>query len=336
MNKKAPKQLDTKKTVIKGVAIAGGVLLGLHFGRKAYQNWKQRSTTANLDQSPAVRQAMGLRSAMNTSGTSWLMWSDGTNEKAIQQIATQITDLNQVALAYRNLYRDELVADLQSELNTKDFNAFMQTVSNNRINHSGGNSTSSSTSGNYTAAQNLVVAKQAVYVRTSPDASYHGAWYEINGNKNIYKTAKAGEFVGYATGKQHYDSDNNVKFIEVAYRVASSGETRILWISASSNYTEQFSSVAAMEAKYPLTKGITQTFLPIQGLGSLTQSGQRAIARCNTPMMDKRFRPTHRARKNMVLGAPVMNLQGNDSNYTMVKTVQGLDRWVKTDNIITQ
>ena len=73
--------------------------------------------------------------------------------------------------------------DLQSELSTSQFNAFLQAVSNNRINTQSGNPSGQSSTGAYTAPQRLVVAKQNVFVRTSPDASYHGgrgdAWRKI-------------------------------------------------------------------------------------------------------------------------------------------------------------
>jgi len=335
MKSKVPNS-DIKKRIIQGFAIAGGSYLTYHFGKKAYDKWKQKSTSALADKSPAVRQAMSLRSAINPSGTSWLKWSDGTNETSITQTASQIINLEAVINAYRNLYNSELLSDLQSELSTNEFNAFLQTIANNKINSSNGNGTSSSNStGTYTQPQNIVVAKQAVYVRTSPDASYHGAWYEVTGNKNIFKTAKAGEFVGYASGKQHYDSENNVKFIEVSYRNVNSGETKILWISASSNYTEQFSSVASMEAKYPLTKGITSKFLAINGLGLLTDSGSRAISICKTEIKDKNFKPITEIEPHVLIGFPVMSMKGNGMDYTLIRTVDDDEVWVKSSNIIT-
>lgn len=110
-----------------------------YFPKPQAQDFRARNTSALADERPEVRQAMGLRSAMNPSGISWLMWSDGTNEDAIAQIAAQIQDLDTVARAYRNLYSDDLLKDLQSELSTALFNSFLQTVSNNRINSQSGN-----------------------------------------------------------------------------------------------------------------------------------------------------------------------------------------------------
>jgi hypothetical protein len=336
--------IDTLETrLIKGVVIAGGLFLGYRIITGAIKRWKERNTSALADQSPEVRQAMGLRSAMNPSGISWLMWTDGTNETAIKQIATQIQNLDSVAIAYRNLYQGELIKDLQSELASQDFNAFLQSVSNNRINTSSGNGSQVSPGGAYTSPQKLIVAKQTVFVRTSPDASYHGAWYEVGENKNIFKTAKAGEFVGYATGKQHYDATNDVKFIEVAYKVASSGvpstyakdagKTRLLWVSASSNYVEQFSSAQTMEARYPSTKGVTLYLLPVGGLGWLSLAGSRVVSTAPAVVMDERFRPISSVDANVLLGYPVMSMSGQGHEMTLFRTLEGRDRWVDSRQV---
>jgi hypothetical protein len=288
---------------------------------------------------------MGLRSAMNPSGVSWLMWSDGTNENAISQIASQIQDLDFVATSYRNLYGDDLLKDLQSELSTSQFNAFLQTVSNNRINTQSGNASGQSATGAYTAPQRLVVAKQSVFVRTSPDASYHGAWYEIGENHNIFKSAKTGEFIGYATGKQHFDSKNNVKFIEVAYKIGplapaslkiKIGTTRLLWVSASANYTDQFTTVAAMEVRYPTTKGVTKFYLPITGLGWLSAQGSRVITRQTTKVMDQQFRGIAMVKPGVLMGYPVMSLDGHGAHFTLVRTLEGNDRWLANKDIQAQ
>lgn len=336
---------ETQQKVIRGLVIAGGLYLGYRLTNKALLLWRERQTSALADERAEVRQAMGLRSAMNPSGISWLMWSDGTNENAISQIASQIQDLDFVATSYRNLYGDDLLKDLQSELSTSQFNAFLQTVSNNRINTQSGNASGQSSTGAYTAPQRLVVAKQSVFVRTSPDASYHGAWYEIGENQNIFKSAKTGEFIGYATGKQHFDSKNNVKFIEVAYKIGPSapaslkskiGTTRLLWVSASANYTDQFTTVAAMEARYPTTKGVTKYYLPITGLGWLSAPGSRVITRQTTKVMDQQFRGIAMVKPGVLMGYPVMSLDGHDAHFTLVRTLEGNDRWLATKDIQTQ
>lgn len=336
---------NNQQKLFRGVLIAGGSYLGYRLVRKTLKNWKSRSTTALVDQSPEVRQAMGLRSAMNPSGVSWLMWSDGTNEQAISQIASQIQNLDSVAAAYRNLYGNELIKDLQSELSTTRFNAFLQTISNNRINAKNNHKSDPKSSGAYSAPQRFIVAKKSVLVRTSPDASYHGAWYEVGEKKNIYKTAKAGEFIGYATGKQHFDSKNNVKFIEVAYRVGPGapgamasevGQTRILWVSSSSNYIGQFTSISSLTSNYPLSKAQTTYMLPIPGLGWLSRPGSRIITTTPTMVLSQNFEPIGLVGIGVLMGYPVMTLSGESMQYSLVRTLSGTDRWIKTRHIKMQ
>lgn len=336
-------KIPTKKNVVEGLLITGGVYVGYRIVSNLIKNHQQRNTADGADKSPATRQAMGLRSAMNPSGMSWLMWTDGTNEDAIDELASQIVDLNAVSVAYRRLYNSELTQDLQKELSTNHFNEFLTRISNNRINQS--SSSPGSSSGAYTAPMRMIVAKKNVFVRTSPDASYHGAWYEKFETKNIYKTSKAGEFIGYATGKQHYDSKNKVKFIEVVYKIGPlapdwlkphMGQTKILWVSSSSNYVEQFSDVKSMEAKYPRTKGVTKYRLPVSGMGWLSQPGSRVISSTDSELFDKRFNAIGQVQSNVLLGYPVMTLGGGEDDFTLVRTLQGQDRWIATKNTITQ
>lgn len=341
-----PISKEQQQSVLRGLMIAGGLYLGYRVTSKAIKNLRSRNTSVLADQSPEVRQAMGLRSAMNPSGVSWLMWSDGTNEDAIAQIASQITNLDAVATAYRNLYGKELIQDLQGELSTDKFNAFLQTISNNRINNSSGSSGSStSSSGAYTAPQRMIVAKRSVFVRTSPDASYHGAWYEVGENKNIYKTASPGEFIGYATGKQHFDSKNNVKFIEVAFRVGAGapgslaskvGQSILLWISASSNYIAQFTSESALAQAYPNARNQLSYMLPIPGLGWLSAPGSRVITNEAAMVLGEKFQPIAHVPEDVLLGYPVMSLDGNAMHYTLVRTLEGADRWINSNHIRTE
>ena len=345
MNPSLPISSENQKRVIRGLVIAGGLYLGYRLTSKALLLWRERQTSALADERAEVRQAMGLRSAMNPSGISWLMWSDGTREDAISQIASQIQDLDFVATSYRNLYGEDLLKDLQSELSTNQFNAILQTVSNNRINTQSGNPSGQSSTGAYTAPQRLLVSKKNVFVRTSPDASYHGAWYEIGENKNIFRIAKVGEFIGYATGKQHFDSKNNVKFIEVAYKIGSGapanmasqvGQSRLLWISSSSNFTDQFTSVSSMETRYPSTKGVTKYLLPISGLGWLSAPGSRVITQAQTRVMDEQFRGIGVVEAGVLMGYPVMSLEGPNMHFTLVRTLEGHDRWIAYNDILTQ
>ena len=149
--------------------------------------------------------------------------------------------------------------------------------------------------------------------------------------------------MGYATGKQHFDAKNNVKFIEVAYRVAptgapkdyikDAGKTRLLWVSASSNYTEQFSSSEAMEARYPSNKGVTSYLLPVAGLGWLSLAGSRIVTTGPATIMDEHFSPVSQVDSNVLLGYPVMSMSGQGHELTLFRTLSGVDHWVNSHQV---
>ena len=324
---------DVQRKVLRGVVVIGSLTLGYFVGKRIFRKLRERKTSLLADKSPEVRQAMSLRSAMNPSGASWLMWGDGTKEDVIWQVAQQITDLDAVALAYRNLYSDELIKNLQSELGTDDFNAFLQAVSSTRVNDSN-SSGMTVTDGAYAAPQKLIVAIQAVYVRTSPDASYHGRFYEFGENKNIHKTAQPGEFIGYATGKQHYDAKNGVRFIEVAYK--KDGISKVLWVSASSKYTEQFASKNALLQKYPQNSTSLMTMLPLSMLDWMGLSGHRMVTNEAVQVYDEDFKPTEIIPANFLVGYPVMALTGGLNEYTLIRTISGQDRWISTESLTQQ
>jgi hypothetical protein len=315
-------------------AIRAGVVLGTvaatyFLGRKIIKGINERRTALLADKSPEVQQAMTLRSAMNPSGVSWLMWSDGTNEKVILDTADLITNFSAVTTAYRNLYQSELMKDLQSELSTVDFNAFLQKMSSGNANNSTP-TTQPKTAYSQTGA--MVVAKQAVYVRTSPDASYHGAWYEVGENQNIHHSAVAGEFLGYATGRQSYDAVNGVKFIEIGYKRGSM--TTILWVSASSSYTEQFTSRKALVARYPQAAAMLDLMQPIAFVGWSGVSGSPLVTATATRAYDEGSQPTDWIGKGTLVGFPVMTLSGNGNEMTLVRTISGQERWMKTNHLM--
>jgi len=136
-----------------------------------------------------------------------------------------------------------------------------------------------------------------------------------------------------------------VKFIEVAYKIgplaptslqSQIGVTRLLWISASASYTDQFSSVASMEARYPATRGVTKYYLPISGLGWLSAPGSRVVTVAGTRVMDEQFQTIGHVKSSVLIGYPVMSLDGHDAHFTLVRTLEGHDRWLASKDIQTQ
>lgn len=126
---------------IVGVVAAGG--LSIYFGRKFYL--VQRAKNTLRKGTKEVQQAVQLRSAMmRWGGTTFPHQSsflssfvpsftipDGTDEKLIGQIASQITNWPQVQKDYYSIFWTELISDLQSELSTKEFDGFFSIL--NRV-----------------------------------------------------------------------------------------------------------------------------------------------------------------------------------------------------------
>jgi hypothetical protein len=324
---------SNKQMILSGILLLGGAYLAWTLGRSFFEQARKTQAMNLADQSQEVRQAMNLRTAMNPIGISWLRWMDGTNSGIINEISREIKDLDKVLKAYRNLYQSELLLDLQSELGAKEFRAFLENIAQSK---NTATNSSASTSSNYTLPLNLIVAKQAVSLRSSPDATNHGAWYEMASKNNILRTAQSGEFIGYSSGKQHYDQKNQVKFIEVAYRNSATQQSTTLWVSASSNYTDQFTSVDAMEAKYPKLKGIIQIIQPPYGPVSLSFPGTLALSLCDMELLDREFKSAARIKAHQVLGKPQMRLKGKGTDLTLIKTFQGQNYWCATENLMFQ
>lgn len=107
---------------ILNVLLAGAVGLGSFLLiRKIVRDMKQRAQQKNaLTPGDPASDAIQLKMAFDNDN--WLGW--GTNEELIFRILESIPDssfMRKVQKAYRNLYQTELVADMQSEMDTGEF-----------------------------------------------------------------------------------------------------------------------------------------------------------------------------------------------------------------------
>lgn len=262
--------MDTKNSII-GIGLLGiGGMLLINSIRKSDERRKEEATLQQTANNPAVQQAQLLRQAMNPNKP-LPMSMDGTDVKLIMDTATKITDLTSVQKAYAAMYQDELMADLRSELSSKDFESFMWQIGNNAKTStevsSNGTVTSKPVQGakQYALGTNYKVwALKDVLLRSSPEASsvqggvlsqLKFAWDEGNyisaPKSNIIELCKASQFVGYTTGKSAVDAKHHVPFIEVFYKVTANykgatsamkkrnGEVVRGWVSASPDYTFQ-------------------------------------------------------------------------------------------------
>ncbi len=328
-----------KRLLVGGAAIGIGGFILYKLARKVITGIQKQNTEKMADDSPEVRQAMALRSAMNPSGITWMRSFDGTNTKVIFDIVKQIKKLDDVGSAYRKLYDDDLLKDLQNELSATDYQKFLTMVSSNPGKASG------SAPVKFAAKSQMVVAKKEIFLRSSPDASYHEALYQtLSKNKNIIRKAKAGEFLGYATGKQSFDSKNNVKFIEVAYLVkkedlpaslkAYAGKKYTYWVSSSSDYVDIFQYYKNMWEQYPGTQNETSYKKPLDYYGGVAGFIAKPVVTVRaTKVMDEKFRNPLQVQSQTLLGEYLMNLDTGETNYVKFRTVDNTLRWVAASDV---
>ena len=328
-----------KRLLVGGVAIGIGGYLLYKLGRNIITSIQQRNTENLADDSPEVRQAMALRSAMNPSGASWMMSFDTTNTTALFDTAKQIKNLDEVSSAYRKLYDDDLLQDVQKELSAADYQKFLTMVSSNP------NKTGGSAPVSFAKKSQMVVAKTEVYLRSSPDATYHEALYEaFSSHKNIVRKAKAGEFLGYATGKQAFDEKNNVKFIEVGYLVKKenlptslkpyAGKQYTYWVSSSSNYVVIYQYYKDMWQAYPGTQQECSYKKPLDYYSTLSGLLSKAVITTRaTQVLDDKMQPFVPVPSNTLLGQYLMNLDTGKQRFIKFQTIDNTQRWVKANDV---
>lgn len=325
------------RLLVGGLTIGIGGFLVYKLGKKIITDIQKQNTENQADDSPEVRQAMALRSAINPSGVSWMKSFDTTNTAALLDTAKQIKNLDEVSNAYRRLYDDDMLEDIQKELSTSDYQKFLTLVASNPQKN-GGNAPVI-----FAGKNQLVVAKAEVYLRSSPDATYHGALYEaFSAHKNIIRKAKIGEFLGYATGKQSFDVKNNVKFIEVGYLIKKedvpaslkpfAGKKYIFWVSSSASYVDIFPFYKNMWQAYPSTQKECSYKKPLDYYGSLSGLIRQAVITIRaTQVLDGKMQPLAPVPPCTILGQYLMTLDTGKNRYVKFYTLDATHRWVNAD-----
>ena len=340
---------NPQRVLVAGVVVGIGGFLTYKLIRKIWSSIRSNATEKQADDDPNVRAAMTLRIAMNPSGISWMKSFDTTNNDAVFNAAKNITDLDAVIKAYRKLYDSDLMADLQSELSADEYQKLLNIITTNP-NKQGGAAPVT------WAKKNLmVVAKKDVTLRKTPDASYHGAFYESKSENNILSTAKAGSFIGYATGVQQFDSKNNVKFIQVGYIVKKegvpekykqyAGKKMIFWVSSSTNYVDIFTKYNLMWERYPSTKLPVSYFKPLDYYEAKPENPENKISGVNgaplkaviskrkTRILGEQLLPVATVESETLLGAYLGGLDTGQKKYVKFLTVSGTERWADENNV---
>lgn len=181
----------TSSTVKTWVVTAFGAIAVFFVGRYFLRQYKKKQEQKKLAYSAESQQAALIRASLNPSGTSWLMWGDGTKEGKLMSVASQITDINAVTQAYRNLYNSEMHSDIQNELSSYEYTQFLNTINQKkgyRNNELGEENTS----------------KAMLVVTTSNEVNYYASKASFNMPFKAIRVLKNSQYpVGVTTGKQY-------------------------------------------------------------------------------------------------------------------------------------
>jgi hypothetical protein len=327
-----------------GRVLVGGAVIGLSgfilykIGRKIIAKAQEKNTQMKIDDSPAVRQAMVIRDAFNPSGISFLKNIDSTRTSKIYDAAKNITNFDEVIKAYNKLYGSELVTDLQDELSADEYQKLMTLLSTIPGKKGAPPVT-------FAKKNQLVVAKKEVYVRNTPDASYHEAWYESSKGDNISYKASPGDFIGYATGKQEFDLENNVKFIQVGYVIKKTGipmgykmiagTSCTYWVSSSKDYVDIFDYYKPMFLQYPRTKQIVGIKKPLDyydgGVKGLPV--KMVVSSSETKILNDKMQPYCTVESHVLLGEYLGSLVYGKTTFIAFLTIDNTERWVDSKNV---
>ena len=326
-----------------GRVLVGGAVVGLgsfllyRFVKKMINNAQQTNTEKKLDDSPEVRQASILRNAMNPSGISWMMSFDNTSTDKVLETAKSITKLDDVMTSYKKLYSSDLLEDLQSELNTEEYQKFTSIIESNAGKKGAAPTT-------YAKKNQMVVAKKAIRVRKTADATYTDGMFQTDSENNILFTTKPGDFIGYATGKQEFDSKNNVKFIQVGYIVKKdgipeslkkfAGKSFTMWVSSNKDYVDMFDFFAPMYTQYPNTKTATAYKKPLNFYDGVKGLPARAVVSiANTKVLNEKMQFLCNVEKQVLLGEYTGSLNTGKRKFIKFRTVDYTERWADSTTI---
>ena len=219
----------TKKATVIGLGVLG---LGVSYfvGRKIIRNIRKTRTERKF--TTESQQALLLRSALNPSGASWLIWMDGTKEEAIYNVAAQITNFRKVQQDYQNLYNSSLITDLQKELDTDDYTKFMNIINSGGIQNqtienlpaTGNNTLQQFSSDEIKGKVILIKDKTRIYEKL--------IWYPLGSVKKV----DSGYFINHlATGnfkKVNLGYGQFVEFVETRIKTTE-GSVKAIYINKS-------------------------------------------------------------------------------------------------------
>lgn len=228
-----PVQPDNGLDEIKEKALTiglGAVGIGVAFfvGRKIIKNIREKRTERRFTEES--QQALLLRSAMNPSGASWLIWMDGTKEETIFNIAAQITNFKKVQQDYQNLYNRSLIQDLQKELDTDEYTKFMNIINSGGIQDSNVEGGSCANNNPQTGISDGSIQGKVILIEKGTKVYEKFTWYPFGS----VKKAEPFYFINHvATGnikKLNVGYGMTIPFVETRIKTTE-GSVKTIYIS---------------------------------------------------------------------------------------------------------
>lgn len=138
MKMKNNKSIDVDqalKAVFLIIIVMFTIVLSRKYFKNVIENIRENQADNNVEKTKNGKNiniiAQAYKNAVNPSGTSWLQWSDGTDEDAIFNLAKDTKgSLNEINKAYKNKFQISLVDDLRAELSSIDFSKWYSIVTN--------------------------------------------------------------------------------------------------------------------------------------------------------------------------------------------------------------
>jgi hypothetical protein len=299
-----------KATDFKTKAIAAGVgaiaLTGIILGAIKYiEHTKTTETEKQVLTNPQVQQAMTLRAALYRSGIDWAVHAGTADTDALFNIASTITDLNEVETEYTNLYHSDLLADLKEKLSADELTKFLNTINYNPSSVENVAKVKAGAPPKIGFAKALIVTTAKANLRKAPKDtkrwSFHG---------NIITLAEKGMFLGGSTGKTVYDNNGESKtgtlYIEIKSRAWDTRKPIFFWVAASQVKTITTAELDSNTQLMELNEKDT--------LAGFDNGTNKVIASYNAPVMNAQFKIIAIAPPMQELGRELMRLKDNKGN----------------------
>ena len=320
MNRKINISQEDKNKAYKVI----GALILLYLGNKMISAIRKNISDNQMDTSPEAGQAVTLRQAVNPSGNWWMRRFDGTDKEAIFKIAPEIADMDKVKNHFKaQTDGGDLYEELQAALSPDEYQKFLSLASKGKT----GSWYYTTKQPDKVPANHWVITKLPANVRSSPEnIHYLRIW---NGNI-VKKAVPKGMILGISTGNFKYDEANKVLFIEFYTFTLKHGK-QTYFVAKS-----QVELVPDAEKK----KREKQSKIPLQvieGVFENTDStddekpAKIVVTTSATTVYNENFLKTGIAKKNMIIGYPIMTLDTGKGKYIKIKTIQGLLRWISAD-----